>query len=105
MRIRHKTIFHYDQKLTRRALIDRSGRSTARPSSITLSNDVRFTRYGVADDIIDSITCRQIWAIPSDTDTGAAADLMSDFGWALCLALLNFGQEFVTRYIEEFAAS
>jgi len=103
-RVRQNTAFHYDRKLVDRALSDRSSRPEARRSKITYGDHISLLRFELADDIIDSIICREIWKIPRSADLRQEADRISDFGSDLCKSLLDFGGEFIFRYIQEHAS-
>lgn len=102
--IRQNTAFHYTEKLVNRALSDRSDRPEARISKITGGDHINLCRFELADDIMDSIVCRQIWRIPRDADLRQEADRSADFGSDLCKSLLGFAGEFIVRYIREHAA-
>lgn len=104
-RIKHNTAFHYDRKVIEKALGDRAGRREARYSKITLGDHIDLWRFDLADQIIDSIICRQIWKIPKDANLRKKADECADFGSDLCKALLDFSSEFIVRYVQEHAAS
>ncbi len=104
MKIRNTAIFHYDPKLVYRALEDRAGRVDASTSRITRGDDISLWRFELADDILDSIICRQIWKIPRDADLRDQADQKSDFGSNLCISFLDFCGEFVFSWIQENAA-
>jgi hypothetical protein len=104
-RIRHNTAFHYDPKVIEKALADRASRPEARYSKITLGDDISLWRFELADQIVDSVVCRQIWKIPKNADLRKEADECADFGSDLCKALLDFSGEFIFRYIQEHAAT
>jgi len=102
MRVRNTTAFHYDGKLVKRALADLA-KTESRPLSATSSNDVDQVRFLVADAVLDVLTVRHIWKIEGG-DIRGRVDEVLDFGYRLFLALLEFGQEFIMRYIEANAA-
>jgi len=104
MKIRHKTVFHYDSKLVEQALVDRASRPEARTSKITRGNHISLWRFNLADDIVDSIICRHIWKIPRKADLRKQADEIADFGSSLCVSFLHFCEEFIFSYIQEKAA-
>lgn len=104
MRIRHKTIFHYDSKLVEKAIVDRASRQEAKTSRITRGDHISLWRFELSDDIVDSIVCRQIMKIPKDADLRKQADEYADFGSNLCISFLDFCGEFVFSYIQEKAA-
>ncbi len=103
-RIRHQTAFHYDGDAVLIALRDRASRPEAARSRITWGDDLSLWRFELADDIADSIICRQIWAIPREATLREEADRISDYGSDLCKAFLDFSGEFVFRYVREHAA-
>lgn len=103
--IRHNTVFHYTKnKLVNKALSDRSSRSESCRSKITRGDDISLWRFELADDIVDSVVCRQIWKIPRNADLRKEADLKADYGSKLCQSFLNFSGEFIFRFIKEHAA-
>jgi hypothetical protein len=105
-KIRNKIGFHYDKKMVKLALPDRASRAEGRPSRINTGDDIKFWRYNLADDIADTILCRQIWGIPEDVqgaDLREAADLKSDFPSDLCKSFLDFCSDFIISYIREHA--
>jgi len=102
--IRNTTAFHYDKKLVSRALSDRASRSKARPSRITMGDHINLCRFELADDIVDSLVCHQIWKIPKDANVLNEANRISDFGSDLGRVSLDFCGEFSFRYIQEHAA-
>jgi hypothetical protein len=105
-KIRHNTVFHYDERarLIKTALRDRAGRQAARPSKITTGDRINLIRFELADDIIDTIVCRQIWGIPRQSNLREEADRHAKFGSDLCKSFLVFSDEFILRYIEDRAA-
>jgi len=103
-RIRHNTAFHYDPTVIKKALADRASRAEARYSKITSGDHISLCRFKLADQIVDSVVCRQIWKIPKDADLRKEADECVMFGADLCKALLDFSGEFIFRYIQEHAA-
>ncbi len=102
--IRNATAFHYDQKLVLRALRDRAQRRPSRVHKITTSRDIRRIRFEVADEVIDTLTCRHILKIPTTETMPDAANRFFDSGFQLLRTALDFAVPFVERYIEEFAA-
>jgi len=102
--IRNTTAFHYDPKLTLRALQDRAQRRADLPHKITTSNDISRIRFEVADDIIDTLTCRQILKIPIDANASAEADSFMGSTFELFKTVIDFAVPFIQRYIGEHAA-
>ena len=102
--VRSAITFHYDRKLIRRALLDRSRRQSPPLHKITTSQDIRRIRFEVADDIIDTLVCRHIWKIPMDAAMPDNANRFADSGFQLFRTVLDFAVPFVERFIEEFAA-
>ena len=103
-RIRHKTIFHYDKKLVERALSDRASREEAKRSKITLGDDISLFRFELSDDIFDSIVCRYICNIPRNADIRKEIDEIMVWASDIGKSLLDFGGEFIYKYIQESAA-
>ena len=102
--IRHKTIFHYDKKLVERALSDRASRKEAKQSKITLGDDISLFRFELSDDIFDSIVCRYICNIPRNADIRKEIDEIMVWASDIGKSLLDFGGEFIYKYIQESAA-
>ena len=101
-KIRHNVTFHYDEsaKLYNRALKTRSARKDGKTSKITWSPDIENMRFNIADDIHDTIVCRQIWQIPEDANIREEANTFADFGREVCLCFLQFAYEYVVRYLQ-----
>lgn len=107
-RIRNNLAFHYchkkGEKLIDRALSDRAGRIEAKTSKITLGDHLSLWRFEHADDIIDSIVCRQIFVVPRSADLRSEVDKILDLGSDLGKALIMFGGEFATLFVKDHAA-
>jgi hypothetical protein len=71
---------------------------------VTRGTDLVLWRFGVADDIEDTIVCRLLWKISSSADLRAEADRRAIFGSDLCRDYLEFCREFAFRYVREHAA-
>lgn len=102
-RIRHNLTFHYEEckKLYERALKTRSKRQGGKLSKITRSTDIENLRFNIADDLHDTIVCRQIWKIPEGTNILDEANVLADFGHEVCLCFLTFAYEFICRYLQK----
>jgi hypothetical protein len=103
LKVRHKTIFHYDGKLVEKALADRASRMEAKISKITRGDHISLWRFNLSDDIVDSLICRQLWKIPREENLREKADEISDFGSNLCVSFLDFCGENIFSYIKEKA--
>jgi hypothetical protein len=107
-RIRNNLAFHYchkkGEKLIDRALSDRAGRIEAKTSKITLGDHLSLWRFEHADDIIDSIVCRQIFGVPRSADLRSEVGKILDLGSDLGKALIMFGGEFATLFVKDHAA-
>ena len=99
--LRNNVGFHYNEKLVQRALTDRA--STANRSSITTSNDGRKIRYKVADDVLNTLMVHVIWGAKGD-QMNDKLDEVLQFSDGLVRALLDFGGEFITKYVRENAS-
>ncbi len=104
IKVRNKTVFHYDRPLVERALKDRASREESYRSKITMGDHIDLWRFELSDDIVDSIITRHIWKIPRTANTRVEADRILDFGSNLCVSFLDFCGEFVSSYILERAA-
>lgn len=99
-RVRHSLTFHYDEsgKQIQKAVTERSGCANARMSTITRGSHAYLWHFKVADDVIDSIVCRQIWGIPKETDLRKEADKVADETYSVFLSFMDFAGEFIWRY-------
>lgn len=104
-RLRHNLTFHYDEsgELVKRAMNDRARKPEANPTSITRGAEPYSWRLTIADDVVDSIVCRQIWNIPEGADLRAEADAAADYGHEIFIIFADFAAEFVTRYVRDSA--
>ena len=100
--VRHSLTFHYDEsgKLIGRAILDRAAHPEARMSSITRGDSAALWHFKVADDIVDSIVVRQIWAIPRNQDTRVVADQIADRVHEIFLWFVDFAGEFIWNCCE-----
>lgn len=102
--IRDKTAFHYDNKQINRAMVDRVRRSTSSGvCSITLGEDIHSTRFEFADSLLDTIVCRELWRLPDDADASVEANRISDWCCQKSIQFLDFGDDFVRRYMLQHA--
>ncbi len=102
--IRNTVAFHYDAKRVNSALEDRANRPTSSPAcSITIGEDIHSTRFEFADALLDTIVCRKLWGI-LDTDVRAEADRIADWCFQKSVQFLDFGDDFVRRFLLEHAA-
>jgi hypothetical protein len=101
-RVRHNVTFHYDEsgKLIEEAVLDRASRPDARMSSITRGDTAYLCHFKIADDIVDSIVVRQIWAIPRELDVRIEADRIADRVHQILLWFVDFSGEFIWKYCE-----
>lgn len=99
--IRHKVAFHYDPTMLDKAIEDRAQREESDRSSLTAGPDIHSNRFEFGDDILDSIVCRQLWNIPRTSDLRAEADGIAMWCGQKCLEYLQFGEDFVPRFLRE----
>lgn len=101
-KIRHNLTFHYEHngKLIERRLADRASRSEGRFSNITRGNELSLWRFCLADDIIDSIICRDIFQIPRNVDLQIEADNIMDQMSFILKDFMIFTAEFIYRYLD-----
>ena len=99
--VRNKIGFHYDKAFVDAALSSRANRPESRKSTITRGDHINLWRCTAADDIVDTIACREIWNIPLDADVRAEANRCAEFGSDLCKAFVEFCSEFIWQYIRQ----
>ena len=101
--VRDKTAFHYDTAEINRALEFRTKHHSNSPCAMTIGEDVHSCRFDFADVVIDTIVCRKLWAIPIEADVRVEADRIADWCCTKSIEFLNFGGDFVTRFLREHA--
>ena len=99
-RVRNNLTFHYDEtgKLIEWAISDRAARSEAQISSLTRGDTAHLWHFKVADDVVDSVVVRQIWAIRRTADLRVEADKVADYVHQICLWFVDFAGEFIWKY-------
>lgn len=104
-RLRHNLTFHYDEsgELVKRAMEHRAKKLEGNPTSITRGTEPYSWRLTVADDVVDSIVCRQIWKIPEGTHLRTEADAAADYGHEIFVSFADFASDFVTKYVRDGA--
>lgn len=102
--VRHKTVFHYDKDMAANALSVRASHLKFERSKITLGTVGDLWRYHVADDIVDSIICRQIWQIPRNANLVEEADKISLFAQHLCKDYQIYCSGFIIKYLKRHNA-
>jgi len=101
-KLRHKIVFHYNEKkLFKNAISNRIKDKKRKYSSITISDDIRFGRFNIADEIIDTVVCSDLWNLHDDSTLRNEADKHAQFGFELCVSFINFCKEFIFLYIKE----
>ena len=103
--IRNRLIFHYDPAAISRALSDRASRPASATGNITLGTDISLWRFNMADDIVDSIICRDLWNIPRTADLRLEADRIIDYCHTICVDFMDFSSEFAVQYAREYAST
>ena len=103
--VRDKTAFHYDTTEIREALEYRAKHHSNSLCAMTIGEDIHSCRFDFADVVIDTIVCRNpnLWAIPIAADVRSEADRISDWCCTKSIEFLNFGGDFVTRFLQEHA--
>ena len=104
-RLRHNLTFHYDESgdLIKRAMEGRAKKPEGNPTSITRGTEPYSWRFTIADNVVDTVVCRQIWNIPEGADLRAEADVAADYGHEIFAAFADFAAEFVTKYVRDGA--
>jgi len=104
-KIRDKVVFHYDKKMFKEAINKRAKNPRGNEVHVTISNDIRFLRpFNLADDVIDTLVCRQIWKIRdsfSGEDLEKEADQNLTFIRSLCKKFVCFSKEFIKIYLDK----
>jgi hypothetical protein len=102
--VRHNIAFHYSPKKVLAALRDRATRWRNLQHRITLSDDFRLVRCQIADDVVNTLVCHHLWAIPPGPDTQGKADQITGTCFEIYRMLVDFVAGFVKTYIEKHAA-
>jgi hypothetical protein len=82
------------------AIAERASIADARTSTVCRGDEIQRWRFKAADQIIDSIFCRQIWKIPGEANPREEADRMVMVAHEVCVAYLEFSGEFIFRYLK-----
>jgi len=99
--VRNKVAFHYDPSDVEWAIGDRASNGSANLPSLTIGEDIHSCRYEFADQLLWSIVCRKLWAIPRSADVLTEADRISGWCFQKCLSYLRFTDEFLLRFLRE----
>lgn len=102
--IRNRLAFHYDPSLIERALKRRASNPATSKSTITRGSEMNLWRFNVADEVEDSIVCRELWKIPPNEDSVIEANKRADFGSDLCRDFIDFVGGVAFRYARECSA-
>jgi hypothetical protein len=101
--VRNKTAFHYDGNQVKAALEFRTIHPSNSACSITIGEDIHSCRFEFADVVLDTIVCRNLWQIPVSADVRAEADRISDWCFRKSVQFLDFGGDFVSRFLSDHA--
>ncbi len=101
--VRNKTAFHYDPAQVEAALEFRVMHHSNSPCSMTIGDDIHSSRFDFADVVLDTIVCRKLWEIPVTVDVRAEADRIADWCFRRAVQFLDFGGDFVSRFLREHA--
>jgi len=101
--VRNKTAFHYDADQVKAALQFRTMHHSNSPCSMTIGEDIHSSRFDFADVVLDTIVCRKLWAIPVTADVRAGADRIAEWCFRRSVQFLDFGGDFVNRFLREDA--
>ena len=104
-RLRNNLTFHYDESgdLIKKAMAKRAENPIGNPTSITWGTETYSWRFAVADDVVDSIVCREIWKIPDKADLRAEADAAADYGHQIFVHFADFASDLIVRYVRDGA--
>ncbi len=70
---------------------------------MTIGDDIHSSRFDFADVVLDTIVCRKLWEIPVTVDVRAEADRIADWCFRRSVQFLDFGGDFVSRFLREHA--
>lgn len=100
--IRNNLSFHYQEsgKLIDRALASRASREQTRLSTVTRGDQCNLWRFDLADGIVDSIVCREIFKIPYDKNLRSESDSMIGEIFVIFKDMVDFAGDFIYRYLE-----
>jgi hypothetical protein len=101
--VRDKTAFHYDTTEIMEALEFRTKHHSNSLCALTVGEDIHSCRFDFADVVIDTIVCRKLWGIPVGADVREEADRIADWCCTKSIEFLDFGGDFVTRFLQEHA--
>jgi hypothetical protein len=101
MSIRDKASFHYDGTNIETALVHRNRHHWNSICAMTIGETVHSCRFDFADVILDTIVCRDLWAIPMSADARFEADRIADWCFTKSVQFLDFGGEFVARFLQQ----
>jgi len=98
--IRNRIAFHYVADDVLWAIENRAKRQF-RTSSVTAGPDIHSTRFEFGDVLLDTIVCRRFWNISAGADVQREANRIGDWCFQKSLRYLEFGGEFVPRFLCE----
>jgi len=73
------------------------GACQASQRTITRGDDISLWRFGVADDVLDTLICQDLWKIPEDADLREEANKVATFAQRVCTSFLEFAGDYVYR--------
>lgn len=102
-RVRHNITFHYSDcnKLISKALDNRKKGIGSKTSSITRADTAHSWHFKIADDLVDSIVCRQIWKISENENLREEADKILEQAHKIFLKFMDFSGEFIWNYYRQ----
>lgn len=102
-KVRHNLTFHYSgcNKLINNALEKRKKGTGSSTSSVTRGSIKDLWHFKLADDLLDSIVCREIWKIPDNKNIGEEAEKILKEIHAIVLKFADFSGEFIWNYFEK----
>ena len=101
VRVRNNLTFHYDQsgKLIAREIGDPASRTESNATSITRGSSMHSWRWGIADDLIDTMVVRQIWRIPRAADLENEVTAIVNELHEIVLNFVDFCADVIWRYV------
>ena len=103
--LRNNLTFHYDEsgRLIKRAMTRRASNAIGNHTSITRGTDPYTWRFAIADDVVDTVVCREIWKISDSADLRTEADAAATYGHQVVVDFADFASVLIVKYVHDGA--
>jgi hypothetical protein len=98
LRLRNNAAFHYDRKLTMRALRQIIEKYPNDTSSVSLGSHTLDWYFELGDKVLDRLVVRQVFNVPEDEEMRAAINAVLDRLHAMAFAFADFAGYFIRHY-------